>query len=138
MRSLRAHARTTRASHSAELAACRHRSPSLHLAPLLVAITALASVGFPAFPTVAQGALAHTEKPLTFTWPETTPWPHANHACFTRECNTTAAHADDESTGVAALTVDEDDELTELAYLVYTAVTVFFWVFLINSDYRWC
>ena len=53
---------------------------------MLVAITALAGVGFPAFPTVAQGVLAPTDPTVpmnrTAGMPaDRTPWLHANHAC---------------------------------------------------------
>ena len=132
--SLRAHAHSDSRFSTRPKSLAGTASPPPPLSPDLVAITLSSTWGSRPFrPSRRAPSLIRT------SWRSRSRSPGRKPRCgrtrttrASRASNTTAAHADDESTGVAALTVDEDDELTELVYLVYSAVTVFFWVFLIN------
>lgn len=114
---------------------------------MLVAITALAGVGFPAFPTVAQGVLAPTDPTVptdrTAGMPTNrTLWLHANHACVTNECDT-AIVVDEEgtvwalgetATRVGTINDDNDDDYDDDDdVLVLFALSVFFWFSLIYT-----
>lgn len=111
---------------------------------MLVAITALASVGFPAFPTVAQGVLTPTDPMVPMDRTVGTPtnrtlWMHANQACDTHECSTSDEKAVvvDEDGNVWALgesatrvgTINDDDDDDDV--LVLFALSVLFWFWFI-------